>query len=140
MYKALQDDSIVAHENMLWFETILDLDRHDFPNHVVAVKAFSLMRMLSALQRMRGPVHKVDADVYSCRAPLAEAAPKELTTRYGDTSRIGRLAFHQHSDIVNAVRTLILEETEAVLSFRWCATSEIIRYMTLNSAAAVPSL
>jgi hypothetical protein len=56
--KALQDDSIVAHENTLWFETILDLNRHDLPCYIVAVKAFSLMPMLSALHRMRGPVHK----------------------------------------------------------------------------------
>jgi hypothetical protein len=138
IYQAFYDD-IIAHEDV-WFNDIFDLERKESVSYVVADKAFVILLVLTTQQRMWGPVHK-SMQTFA----LAERILKrleEITSKYGDASRkeeTERVAYHYHSNAVN-FRSSQLEETETVLSFRWCAAYEIKRNMTLTIAATVPGI
>jgi hypothetical protein len=138
IYQAFHDD-IVAHEEV-WFRDILSLDLKDSPSYGVADRVFLILMVLTTQQRMWGPVHK-SMQTFA----LAERFLKrleEMTSMYGDASRkeeTERMAYHYHSRAVNFCSGQ-LEETKSVLSFRWCAASEIKRNVTLDIAATVPGL
>jgi hypothetical protein len=138
IYQAFHDD-VFTHEDV-WFGDILSLDRKDSPSYSVADRVFLILMALTTQQRIWGPVHK-SMQTFA----LAERFLKRLedmTSMYGDASRKEAteiMAYDYHSNAVN-FRSSQLEKTESVLSFRWCAASEIKRNITLDVAAAVPGL